>query len=177
MFDGCIAHVFAVYGCIIYEHKTYDTKLALLMIVFLNNLCYSPYNCRLWSPSNAFQINMQYCPPNVTLSEVWINHGISQCFMETLTVSITAGLLLLFGSAQLWMYTKYGTQLIQSSLPHSKLYYAQIFITFLLPVLAVVRFILQATILNGGLISGYMVSMVNGLCWLHLYVLQWTIGI
>jgi hypothetical protein len=107
---------------------------------------------------------MQYCPPNVTLSDVWINHGISQCFMETLTVSITAGLLLLFGSAQFRMYRKYGTQLTQSSLPRSKLYYAQIFITFLLPVLAVVRFILQATILNGGLISGYMVSMVNGLC-------------
>lgn len=100
---------------------------------------------------------MQYCPPNVTLSDVWINHGISQCFMETLAVSITAGLLLLFGSAQLWMYKKYGTQLIQSSLPHSKLYYAQIFITLLLPVLAVVRFILQATLLNGGLVCGYMI--------------------
>jgi len=102
-------------------------------------------------------IDMEYCPPNVTLGEVWINHGISQCFMETLTVSITAGILLLFGSAQLWMYTKYGTQLTQSSLLHSKLYYAQIFITLLLPVLAVVRFILQATLLNGGLISGYMI--------------------
>jgi ATP-binding cassette subfamily B (MDR/TAP) protein 6 len=77
--------------------------------------------------------------------------------METLAVSITAGLLLLFGSAQLWMYKKYGTQLIQSSLPHSKLYYAQIFITLLLPVLAVVRFILQATLLNGGLVCGYMI--------------------
>lgn len=102
-------------------------------------------------------IKMQYCPPNVTLSEVWINHGTSQCFMETLTVSITAGLLLLFGSAQLWMYTKYGTQLTQSSLPRSKLYYIQIFITFLLPVIAVVRFILQATVINGGLVCGYMI--------------------
>jgi nitrate reductase gamma subunit len=107
---------------------------------------------------------MQYCPPNVTLNEVWINHGTSQCFMETLTVSITAGLLLLFGSAQLWMYRKYGTQVTQSSLPRSKLYYAQIFITLLLPVVAVLRFILQATVLNGGLVCGYMVSMVNGLC-------------
>ena len=108
---------------------------------------------------------MQYCPLNVTLSEVWINHGISQCFMETLTVSITGGLLLLFGSAQLWMYTKYGTQLTQSSLPRSKLYYTQIFVTFLLPVIAVVRFILQATLINGGLVCGYMVSTVNGVCW------------
>lgn len=105
---------------------------------------------------------MRYCPLNVTLGEVWINHGTSQCFMETLTVSITAGLLFLFGSAQLWIYRKYGTQLAQLSVPRSKLYHAQIFFTFLLPVLAAVRFILQATVLNGGIVYGYMVSIENG---------------
>ncbi|KDR08849.1 ATP-binding cassette sub-family B member 6, mitochondrial isoform X3 [Zootermopsis nevadensis] len=103
------------------------------------------------------QIRMLYCPPNVTLGEVWINNGTSQCFMETLTVSITAGILLLFGSAQFWMYKKYGTRVAQLSLPRSKLYYAQIFITFLLPILAVVRFILQATVLKGGFVYGYMI--------------------
>lgn len=97
----------------------------------------------------------------MTLGEVWINHGMSQCFMETLTVSITAGLLFLFGSAQLWMYRKYGTQPAQLLLPHSKLYHAQIFLTFLLPVLAVTRFILQATVLNGGNVYAYMVCMEN----------------
>lgn len=111
---------------------------------------------------NVFQIRMLYCPPNVTLGEVWINNGTSQCFMETLTVSITAGILLLFGSAQFWMYKKYGTRVAQLSLPRSKLYYAQIFITFLLPILAVVRFILQATVLKGGFVYGYMVCMKNG---------------
>lgn len=105
---------------------------------------------------------MRYCPPNVTLGDVWINHGTSQCFMETLTVSITAGLLFLFGSAQLWMYRKYGTQVAQLSLPRSKLYYAQIFVTFLLPVLAVMRFILQATVLKEGFVYGYMVCMEYG---------------
>lgn len=103
---------------------------------------------------------MRYCPLNVTLGEVWINHGTSQCFMETLTVSITAGLLFLFGSAQLWIYRKYGTQLAQLSLPRSKLYHAQLFFTFLLPVLAAVRFILQATVLNGGIVYGYMILSV-----------------
>jgi hypothetical protein len=82
--------------------------------------------------------------------------------METLTVSITAGLLFLFGSAQLWIYRKYGTQVTQLLLPRSKLYHAQIFFTFLLPVLAAVRFILQATVLNGGIVCGYMVSRENG---------------
>jgi hypothetical protein len=105
---------------------------------------------------------MRYCPPNVTLGEVWINHGTSQCFMDTLTASITAGLLFLFGSAQLWIYRKYGSRAEQLRLPCSRLYCAQIFFTFLLPVLAVVRFILQATVLKGGIVYGYMVSMENG---------------
>ncbi|KAJ9597259.1 hypothetical protein L9F63_011895, partial [Diploptera punctata] len=103
---------------------------------------------------------MKYCPPNITLDEIWVNHGTSQCFMETVSVSVTAGLLFLFGSAQLWMYKKYGTQVVQSSLPVSKLYHVQIFFTFLLPLLAITRFVLQTTILNGGAIYGYMIVSV-----------------
>ncbi len=30
---------------------------------------------------------MLYCPPNVSLSEVWVNHGFSVCFYETVTSS------------------------------------------------------------------------------------------
>ncbi|PSN53264.1 ATP-binding cassette sub-family B member 6 [Blattella germanica] len=103
---------------------------------------------------------MRYCPPNVTLNEIWINHGTSQCFMETVSVSVTAGLFFIFGSAQLWIYKKYATQIWESPLPISKLFIAQIFFTFLLPILAIVRFILQATVLNGGAVYWYMILSV-----------------
>ncbi|XP_063219275.1 ATP-binding cassette sub-family B member 6 [Bacillus rossius redtenbacheri] len=100
---------------------------------------------------------MLYCPPNVSLSEVWVNNGMSQCFMETVSTSIIAGFLFIFGSVQLWIYKKYATQVSLISLPRSKLYYAQIIFTVLLSVLAVVRCILQVTILNDGILYGYMI--------------------
>ncbi|XP_069668711.1 ATP-binding cassette sub-family B member 6 isoform X2 [Periplaneta americana] len=103
---------------------------------------------------------MLYCPPNTTFSEVWVNHGTSQCFMETITMAVSAGFLLLFGSAQLWMYKKYGTRVSQLSLPYSKLYYVQLFFTFFLPALAIVRLILQGTVFHDRVIYGYMILSV-----------------
>lgn len=102
---------------------------------------------------------MLYCPPNVTLSEVWINHGVSECFMNTISTPIIAGFLFVAGTAQLCMYRKYGTEVSPNQLSRSKLYYTQIFFTLFVPVLEIVRFALQATILNDKQIYGYMVSV------------------
>lgn len=50
---------------------------------------------------------MEYCPPNVTISEIWVDHGISQCFMETVSAAIIGGFLLVFGIIQVVMYKRY----------------------------------------------------------------------
>lgn len=102
---------------------------------------------------------MLYCPPNVTLSEVWINHGTSQCFMDTLTSSVIAGFLLTAGTMQLCMYRKYGTEVSPNQISRSKLYYLQIFFTLFVPLLEVVRFVLQATVFNDKHVYGYMVRL------------------
>lgn len=110
-----------------------------------------------------FQINiniMQYCPPNITLSEVWINHGTSQCFMDTVSNSIIAGFIFAAGTAQLCMYRKYGSEVSENQLSRSKLYYVQIFFTLFIPVLEITRFVLQATFFNDKQIYGYMVSSI-----------------
>lgn len=49
---------------------------------------------------------MEYCPPNVTLGEIWVDHGISQCFMETASAALIGGFLLVFGLAQVIMYKR-----------------------------------------------------------------------
>lgn len=49
---------------------------------------------------------MEYCPPNITLEEIWIDHGISQCFMETVTATLIGGFLLVFGITQIVMYKR-----------------------------------------------------------------------
>lgn len=101
---------------------------------------------------------MSYCPPNISLSDVWINNGTSVCFMDTVTTSITFGFLLVFGTIQLLMYRKYGTEVSSNQLPKSRLYGLQIFLAFVVPLLAVVRFILEAVVFEDHHIYIYMVS-------------------
>lgn len=101
---------------------------------------------------------MLFCPPNITLNEVWVDGGTSQCFMDTVSNSITAGWLLLFGTSQLWIYHKYGSPVNLPSLPKSQLYGLQVLFLALLPILCVTRFVVQATLINSNAVYGYMVS-------------------
>lgn len=98
---------------------------------------------------------MEYCPPNVTISEIWVDHGISQCFMETVSAAIIGGFLLVFGIIQVVMYKRYATEVVD--VRSSKLFYVQLFFTLFVPVLAVIRFHLQAFVFKGGHIYGYMI--------------------
>lgn len=103
--------------------------------------------------------NISYCPPNITIWEVWVNHGTSQCFMDTVSSSVIAGFILIAGTIQLWMYRKYGTDVSPTHVSKSKLYYLQIFVILFLPIIEITRFILQATLLNDKTIYGYMVKI------------------
>lgn len=100
---------------------------------------------------------IDYCPPNVTLSEIWTKNGISHCFVDTVSTSVIAGFLLIFGSLQLFMYRKYSSLIEAHQIGKSKLYNLQIFLSLLVPILALVRFILQSTVYDGGKIYGFMV--------------------
>ncbi|KAF5285462.1 hypothetical protein FQA39_LY16636 [Lamprigera yunnana] len=105
---------------------------------------------------------MQYCPRNETLSQVWINHGTSKCFMDTISSSIIAGFILFFGFLQ---FLKYKVRMTHVSsmrhLPTTNLYRLQILVTILIPVLEVVRFILLATVLDDKQVYGYMVTSLT----------------
>ncbi|KAL0103387.1 hypothetical protein PUN28_017568 [Cardiocondyla obscurior] len=98
---------------------------------------------------------MGFCPPNVTFSNIWIDHGISKCFMDTISTSIIFLYLIIFGSVQIWMYHKYSNEVYISR--KSKLYNLQKFLLYLVPILSIVRIICQATILDDGKIYGYMI--------------------
>lgn len=103
--------------------------------------------------------NISYCPPNITIWEVWVNHGTSQCFMDTITSFVMAGFILVASTIQLCIYGKYSSEVSPNHVSRSKLYYLQIFLTLLLPILEIARFAMQATLLNGKTIYGYMVSI------------------
>ncbi|CAH0585678.1 unnamed protein product [Chrysodeixis includens] len=98
---------------------------------------------------------MEYCPPNVTLAEIWVDHGISQCFMETASAIFIGGFLLIFGLIQIVMYKRYATEVMD--VRTSRLFVVQLSFTLFVPVLAVIRFLLQAFVFKGGYIYGYMI--------------------
>lgn len=100
---------------------------------------------------------MLFCPKNDTLFPAWSNHGISLCFMETISISIIGLFMVVFGSGQMIVYRKYSTRLLSLPLRRKKLYNVQIFITFLLPLVTMLRFLLEAFLLKTRVIYGYMV--------------------
>ncbi|XP_076031730.1 ATP-binding cassette sub-family B member 6-like isoform X1 [Oratosquilla oratoria] len=110
---------------------------------------------------------MLYCPPNVTFSEIWVNHGISHCFLDTVTTAVYAGFLLLAGMAQWLMYHRYATVTDQYLRPKSMFFGLQVFLTIMMMVIAVVRLILQGTVLDKHVLYGYMivVCVCNIVCW------------
>jgi ATP-binding cassette, subfamily B (MDR/TAP), member 6 len=102
-----------------------------------------------------------FCPPNISISDIWINHGVSQCFMDTVSSSVIAGFLLIFGMAQLIIYRRYSTGIDARRLRPSFLYKFQIFLMLLLTVLTGVRLDLRWKFYEGAEIFGFMVSSVE----------------
>ncbi|XP_022195861.2 ATP-binding cassette sub-family B member 6, mitochondrial [Nilaparvata lugens] len=117
---------------------------------------------------------MLYCPEGISLIQIWLNHGISECFAATLSSYLLGVYILLFGTMQVWMYKRYGT-LASAPLHQSTLYYLQFFLCFLLSALALSRFLLQVLLLNPGAIYGYMLiwTSVSVLIYPYSAVLIW----
>ncbi|KAM0730260.1 ATP-binding cassette sub-family B member 6 [Formica fusca] len=106
---------------------------------------------------NMNATEMSYCPPNITFNDIWVDHGVSKCFMDTISTAIISSYLIIFGSSQLWIYHKYGTDADERILPRSKLYNLQKFLLYFVPFLSILRIILQATVLDDGMVYGYMI--------------------
>lgn len=77
--------------------------------------------------------------------------------METVETSIVTGFILIAGSIQLLIYRKYGTPLSVFQLPKSKLYHMQVVVTLIIPILELLRFILEGTVISDKRIDGYMI--------------------
>lgn len=101
---------------------------------------------------------MLYCPPNITFTQIWINHGISHCFMDTVGTSVCAAVIFIFGFIQLYMYRKYAVRVTEPSfLVKSRLYGLQLVLLGFFPILQLVRFFLNTRIYVDSAVYGYMV--------------------
>lgn len=108
-----------------------------------------------------------YCPPNVTFDHIWVNHGISHCFLDTITASVYAAFILILGTGQWVMYRKYATVTDQYLRPKSILFGLQVALTVLMLLIACARLVLQATVIGDHVVYGYMIVYFccNLLCW------------
>uniref|UniRef100_A0A336MLG8 ATP-binding cassette sub-family B member 6 n=1 Tax=Culicoides sonorensis TaxID=179676 RepID=A0A336MLG8_CULSO len=118
-------------------------------------------------------MDLQYCPPNVTLHQIWVNHGLSQCFMDTISSSVLFGFIFLFGTIELFFYKKHGIRVENHQIRPSKLYNFQIFLIFVILVFTIVRFILQGFVYDDHHIYGFMIM---SLCFTVIgYMFSWCL--
>ena len=91
---------------------------------------------------------MQYCPPNVTFSDIWVDHGVSHCFLDTVTSSTYGLFLLVCGLAQWFMYRRYASLSEGFIRGKSYLLVVQMVLSAFLPLLAVLQLVLLATVIG-----------------------------
>lgn len=88
-----------------------------------------------------------YCNPNHTFQEIWVNEGINPCFFDTVSVSVYGSVLIVFGLIRWAQYSK-GFPIPSQFRPVSVAFWFQIAFSLLIPILSVVRFCLQSTVLG-----------------------------
>lgn len=107
-----------------------------------------------------FLKKIEYCPPNVSIHDIWVDHGLSHCFLDTVSSAAIAGFIIFFGTIQLIMYRRYATRIEDlTQISTSKLYYLQIFLFALIPCLSIARFVLESFVFPGAQLYGYTVSI------------------
>ncbi|CAN7998065.1 unnamed protein product [Ixodes pacificus] len=82
---------------------------------------------------------MRYCPPNVSLDEIWTETGLSQCFLDTLGPPLLLGLIVIGGSIQFSVYHKYATPLDTRLLQRAGWYKFHVSLMILLVISALAR--------------------------------------
>lgn len=124
-----------------------------------------------------FDLNLTYCPPNVTLDIYWVNHGLTRCFLDTVCTSIITGFLVVFGTAESLVYRKYGTTIQPRSWRRSKLLIVQVFAALILTVLPIFECLIKFYLVHDGALYGYLLvyTVGNMVVWplsLHLLHLE-----
>ncbi|XP_063285369.1 ATP-binding cassette sub-family B member 6 [Pelobates fuscus] len=96
-----------------------------------------------------------YCEHNGSVSQAWLDSGLSPCFYFTLVPSVLLSLSLLLGTLQSACYAKQSRTMEPKYIPRSKLYRLQILLSSVLVLQALGGLIWQAT--GSEVIYGYMI--------------------
>ncbi|XP_035228814.1 ATP-binding cassette sub-family B member 6, mitochondrial-like isoform X2 [Stegodyphus dumicola] len=100
---------------------------------------------------------MLYCPRNITFLKPWVDHSLSHCFIDTISSAFIMCFVIIFGGVQIRMYKRYSSDLDPRIFPHSFMYKLQIACHFFLSISALIRLILQISVLYDLYVYGYMI--------------------
>lgn len=111
---------------------------------------------------------LSYCGNKDSLWEPWTNDGLSPCLFFTISASVSGGIIILFGSGQLYLFLKDRTHREKHSLARSPLSCLQVIVAVSLAIEPLLRLVLQSTILHDKRIAGYEVftAVVGAVSWL-----------
>ncbi|KAM8933378.1 ATP-binding cassette sub-family B member 6 [Pelodytes ibericus] len=96
-----------------------------------------------------------YCEHNGSLSQAWLDNGLSPCFFFTLVPSVLLSLSLLLGTLQSACYAKQSRTMEPKYIPRSRLYQLQLVLSVVLVLQALGGLIWQAA--GSEVIYGYMI--------------------
>ncbi|XP_061841085.1 ATP-binding cassette sub-family B member 6 [Nerophis lumbriciformis] len=96
-----------------------------------------------------------YCEADASISQTWVDGGISPCFYFTLVPAVLLTIAFFLGTLHCIFFQKYGTAMEPKFIPRSRLYGLQQVVSILLLVQFVGGMVWRAT--DGGQLPGYVV--------------------
>uniref|UniRef100_A0A8C7G3B4 ATP-binding cassette sub-family B member 6 n=1 Tax=Oncorhynchus kisutch TaxID=8019 RepID=A0A8C7G3B4_ONCKI len=96
-----------------------------------------------------------YCEASASISEAWLEGGISPCFYFTLVPTVLLTLSFFFGTFHCVCYRRYGTEMEPKFVPRSRLYDLQLAVSLLLLLQFLGGLVWRAA--GGGELPGYVV--------------------
>lgn len=97
-----------------------------------------------------------FCP-NSSFSNLWVEKWMSECHFKCVEAFTFTALLTICGLIQFYNYKEYSVQLPPELIPKSKLFYIQVVITLLIPLLDVLKLLFDFFFIQMGEIYIYQV--------------------
>ncbi|XP_071158913.1 ATP-binding cassette sub-family B member 6-like [Mytilus edulis] len=100
---------------------------------------------------------MKYCGDQLNITDIWIDDGINQCFLDTVTSSLLFAFLLIFGCVQCSMFRKYSTPIDTNTRKGTLGFIFQVLFTLVLATEPVIHAVLQDTAIYPQKVYGYQI--------------------
>ena len=148
----------------------YSTEQIVWVLTFHICRIYEVQKVRI-VPTSIWLCGSSFCGNGTYLWEAWRDHGLTHCFMDTVSSSVLFGFIFIFGGAQILVYRKYSTILETRWQPRSWLYNMQILLCVLMSIESIIHFSLEVTVIGNKTVYVYNIMSA---C---MVTLAWPIAI